>query len=160
MQYRANTDAFETTPHYKGVTLLAFFMVSFLSLGLGLSLFLVKSPESKAAIYKSMAADYVAQSQLNDLERQTSNDLIDQAQSMLVAGITLSPYDAGAWTQLSEVYAGANNINKAMRARTVAATLGAENLPTINALKSMLPERNLALSSALPVAPLPDLITR
>ena len=134
---------------HKGIPLVALFIVSLFSLSLGLGLCLTKTPESKSSTYLALANKYQEQARLSSLQPETSQHLLNYARDMIHASIRITPYNSGAWQSLSLTLAQSQDIDRAMQARDIAGTLGFEPLPTIHAMRALLPARNLALSDPL-----------
>jgi len=72
------------------------FILSFLSLTLlimGLSLFMMKSPEAQIENYQTLAVDYIQKSQDPYLTQSASLYLLDQADILVTKASLLNPYD-------------------------------------------------------------------
>ena len=128
-----------------GFILVALFIISSFSLCLGLSLCLVKSPAATSNYYITASDRYIQQAQNPELPPESITYLLDQSRMALSMALQADPYNALAWSALSLTLVKKNDVHHAMRARDVAGDLGLSDLPTIHALRSLLPARNLAL---------------
>lgn len=131
---------------HAGVILVALFIISSFSLCLGLSLCLVKSPKAQSKYYVATSNSYIQQIQNADLQPESIDYLLDQSRVALSKAIQIDSYNASAWLALSLTLAQKNDVHHAMHARDIAGDLGLSDLPTVSALRSLLPARNLALS--------------
>lgn len=131
---------------HKGFTLVALSTVSLFGLFLGLSLCLVKSPATKAGIYLALADQYTQQAQDDLLQPEAMQYLQTQSSVMIRHALRETPYNPNLWQSLSLALVQSDEIDHAMQARAIAGDLGLTDLPTISALRSLLPARNLALS--------------
>lgn len=126
--------------------LVALFIISSFSLFLGLSLCLIKSPEEKSNYYMAASDRYIKQVQNPDLQIESVSYLLHQSRLALSMALQENPYNASAWLALSLTLAKTDNVHLAMQARDIAVDLGLSDLPTVQALRSLLPARNVVLS--------------
>lgn len=133
----------------KAVVFMALSILSLFSLSLGMGLLLTKAPESKAQLYMALADDYSQKAQTELLQPEAQAYLLDQSFALAEKALQKSLYNPDLWKQYALILAQRNDIDQAMQAREIALSLGVKEFPTITAMRTLLPEKNFALSDPL-----------
>lgn len=133
----------------KGSIFVALSFISFLTLLTGMGLLLVKSPDKKAELYASLISQYQTKLETELLSFDLQEQLQQQTYALSLQALKANPKNAQSWKVLAQQLAQMNQIDKAMKARDIAITLGAQHVPPVMAMRSLMPERNLALSDTL-----------
>lgn len=130
----------------KGFALVTLFTISFLSLGLGLFLCLVKSPAAQSDHYLSLATHYVQQADAEILQSDSIRYLLHQSRLVLYQALQADPYNGKIWKALSLTLAKANKKSDALRSHEIAVLLGQPPLSEQEIKYGLFPERAFILS--------------
>ncbi|HPF77834.1 MAG TPA: hypothetical protein PLF01_00960 [Alphaproteobacteria bacterium] len=134
---------------HKGFVFFAFAALNIFCLVLGMALCLLKSPQDKAEIYMAMAQQYQDKAETEVLQPSAQTYLLKQSHNLVRQALGHNKYDASLWGNLSVILAKLDQIDLAMKARDIAVDLGAQELPAMMAMRTLLPARDLALSDTL-----------
>jgi len=134
----------------KSVIFSALSLMSAFSLFMGMSIFLVKSPDQKTALYTSLIEQHQQEIETNFLSADIQTDTQRKIYGLILAALQENPNNGQMWKIFSDQLLQMNQIDKATKSRDIAIMLGIKDVQSTAMIpKSFIQERNIAFSGIM-----------